>query len=284
MMMKNKSFAIFILTYKRPNEQITLETLRRQGYTGDIYAIVDNTDDTIEELKKQCKDSFKDIIIFDKKEYYDKTDTMDNFNNLKSVLYARNACIDIAEKMKLKNFMMIDDDVKQIVFRYEQDGKLKAKEIKNLDGVLDAIIDFENSNDIISCLGVGNAGSYIGGLEGRYKKGLELPVYCIFILKGENNIRFTGTSNEDETWWIKNCQLGKQTYAILKIAQNTFERGQNDGGLKEMYEEIGTYMRNFYSLIAYPSQFVLEFKDGEFKSRKNNNAISPKLLNERWKR
>ena len=60
--MKNK-FAVFILSHGRADNLKTLGTLRRQGYTGKIYVILDNEDDQIDEYKK-IKDI--EVIVFDK--------------------------------------------------------------------------------------------------------------------------------------------------------------------------------------------------------------------------
>ena len=50
--MGNKDFAVFILTHGRPDNLKTLTTLKKCGYTGEIYFIVDNEDKTIEQYQK----------------------------------------------------------------------------------------------------------------------------------------------------------------------------------------------------------------------------------------
>ena len=40
-----KDFAVFILTNGRPDRVVTYDTLKRCGYTGPIYLIVDDLDD-----------------------------------------------------------------------------------------------------------------------------------------------------------------------------------------------------------------------------------------------
>ena len=49
--MENKDFAVFILTHGRPDNVKTLSTLKKCGYTGKIYFIVDNEDKTIEQYQ-----------------------------------------------------------------------------------------------------------------------------------------------------------------------------------------------------------------------------------------
>lgn len=44
-MKRNKdNFAAFILTHGRPDNVITYQTLKKSGYTGKIYFIIDNED------------------------------------------------------------------------------------------------------------------------------------------------------------------------------------------------------------------------------------------------
>jgi len=45
-------FCIFILTHKRPDNQITLETLRRGNYSGKVYLVVDDLDPTLPEYQR----------------------------------------------------------------------------------------------------------------------------------------------------------------------------------------------------------------------------------------
>ena len=280
--MSKNSFAVFIVTYGRPKEQITLETLRKQGYTGDIYAIVDNTDDTVEQLKKEHYNDFKDIIVFDKEEYYKNTDTMDNFHNLKTVVYARNFCLDIAKKLNLEYFMMTDDDMKTVSFRVVKDNKLIGKKVKSLDKVFEAMLKLLNNKQIY-CLGFGNAGSYIGGLNGKYKKKMDIGSYNVYFLKN-GDMRFRGTSDEDATFYVDNVKIGNMCYLVLDVGYDSYERGSNKGGLSEMYKELGTYVRSFYAVIANPAVFKLYLRKNKFEIKKSFNSIAPKLLNERWKK
>ena len=57
--MKNKNFCAFILSHGRANNVKTYETLRRQGYTGDIYIVVDDEDKSIEEYRRGVEQLFR---------------------------------------------------------------------------------------------------------------------------------------------------------------------------------------------------------------------------------
>ena len=62
--MKNKNFAVFILSHGRPDNVITYKTLKKLRYKGKIYIIIDNEDKT---QKKYYKNFGNKVIIFDKK-------------------------------------------------------------------------------------------------------------------------------------------------------------------------------------------------------------------------
>ena len=92
----NEKFAVFILTHGRAKKQDTYRTLRKAGYTGKVYFLIDDEDNQQEEYKKQYG---KQVIIFDKKQAASITDAGDNFPKRNSVIYARNANIEIAQNL-----------------------------------------------------------------------------------------------------------------------------------------------------------------------------------------
>ena len=73
----NRKSAVFILSHGRPDNVITYQTLKRQGYTGKIFIIVDDGDKTLKEYKSRFKD---EVIVFSKKHYAGKFDIMDNLD------------------------------------------------------------------------------------------------------------------------------------------------------------------------------------------------------------
>ena len=87
--MKKNDFCVIILTYGRPEKQKTYNTLRKLGYTGEIFFLCSDDDNSIAIMKE--KYGLDRVHIFSKKEY-DYIDSFDNFENRKVIYYARNAC------------------------------------------------------------------------------------------------------------------------------------------------------------------------------------------------
>ena len=97
------NFAVFILTHGRPDNVVTLKTLKKCNYTGKYYIIIDNEDKTKDDYINKFGDK---VIIFNKIEISQKFDEADNFNDRRSIVYARNASFEIAEKLNIKYFML----------------------------------------------------------------------------------------------------------------------------------------------------------------------------------
>ena len=96
-------FAAFILSNGRPNNIKTLRALKKGNYTGNWYIICDDLDVTLPEYKKKFKDR---VIVFDKRAIAAKIDTGINDNeDMRAIVYARNACFDIAKQLGLTLFL-----------------------------------------------------------------------------------------------------------------------------------------------------------------------------------
>ena len=133
-------FAVFILTHGRADNVCTMKALERGGYTGKWYMIIDDEDDQADLYKENFGEDH--VIVFDKQAAYDRTDTMDNFNDHRAIIYARNESFRIAKELGLKYFLMLDDDYSSIDFRYAEGKTLKAKAVPDFDSVFEEMLNF----------------------------------------------------------------------------------------------------------------------------------------------
>lgn len=132
-------FTVFILTHGRSDDVTTLKTLKRCGYTGPVYLVIDTDDEEAPAYFARYGDK---VLQFSKKEIEHDFDVMDNFHNYGVILYARNACQKLAKKLGYKYMLQLDDDYTSFSFRYEQHRKLKSGKIKNLNKVFEDMLDF----------------------------------------------------------------------------------------------------------------------------------------------
>lgn len=111
-------FAVFILTHGRPDNVITYNTLKNMGYKGKMYLIIDNEDGKAEQYyDKFGKDN---VIMFDKLKISKEFDTVDNCEERRTVVYARNACFNIAKELGIEYFLELDDDYNQFRGRLQE--------------------------------------------------------------------------------------------------------------------------------------------------------------------
>ena len=94
-----EDFAVFILSHGRPDKVFTIKTLKRIGYTGKWYLVLDDEDSTRQEYINTFGEDH--ILLFNKDIVERTFDTMDNLDNKKVVVYARNVCFDFAKKLNL---------------------------------------------------------------------------------------------------------------------------------------------------------------------------------------
>lgn len=162
------NFAIFILSHGRANDMETVKAIQNAGYTGKWFVVIDDLDSQQELYKEKYGDN---VIVFDKKLWAEKTDTITNTGELRSPVFARNAISEIAKEKGLKYYAEFDDDLKTFQFRYNDKGKLAGKPIKNLNEDIEAMLEFQEVSGATS-LGFANSGGFIGGVEGRFKQGI----------------------------------------------------------------------------------------------------------------
>ena len=283
--MKNKSFAVFILSHGRANNVITIKTLREIGYTGKIYIIVDNEDEQINKYKNL--EDIEDVIIFNKEEEMKYTDTADNFKDHRLVVYARNKCHDIARELGLEYFLELDDDYTGFGIRYDNGGKLSRKKITKADTLFDAFIDFlEKSNALTVTFAQG--GDYIGGIGSKvWQDQLSRKAMNCFFCKTDRPFKFSGSTNEDVNAYITYGNKGKLMFTVADICMDQLQTQSNPGGLTDIYLDNGTYVKSFYSVIHQPQCVKISTMGNKFRRIHHKilwDKCTPKILSEQYKK
>lgn len=246
-----ENFAVFILTHGRPNNVKTYETLKKQGYTGLIYIIVDNEDKAQDEYKKRFGDK---VIIFDKADISERFDTGDNFNDRRAVFYARNACFDIARGLRLDYFLQLDDDYTGFWYKFSSNLMFRDRKSKNLDAVFSLVFEFLHKSGS-SSIALGQGGDLLGGGRGGELKKIYLKRKAMntFFCKTDRPFYFYGRVNEDVNTYVT---LGNRgcvfftTFLATIIQKSTQSSG---GGMTDLYLSEGTYRKSFYTVMYAPS-------------------------------
>lgn len=278
-------FGVLILTNKRPDRVKTYKTLKKGGYSGRIYIIVDNLDPTIDEYKKIFGDL---VVIFDKEEISKTFDKADNFNDMRAICYARNASFVIAKNLGLKTFVQLDDDYTDFSFRFDKNLDYNPKTIKNLDFIFDKVIKFMNETNI-DTIAFSQGGDFIGGEYSDFSQTVKLKRKAMnsFFCKTDKPFKFLGRVNEDVNTYTYSASLGLLLFTMNQVSLTQMQTQTNSGGMTEMYLDSGTYLKSFYSVIFQPSSVKIGILNSKFKRIHHivswKNTV-PKILRESVKK
>lgn len=245
-------FAVIIPTHGRHDRVFTIDSLRKSGYTGNFYLLCDDEDKQLDKYKAKYGDK---VMVFSKDDYKGKFDKMDNFGNKACVVYARNAMWDIAKKIGLKYFAVADDDYTAFEYRITSEGGYYSKRIKNINDVFNSYTDFLITSKVDTvCFAQG--GDFIGGKDNnKVANGFKVSrkMMNLYFFDVDKPIEFKGTINEDLTSSVTEGRTGRVILTSLMNSIVQRETQAQAGGLTEIYLELGTYVKSFYSVIAAPS-------------------------------
>lgn len=286
-MMDNSDFAVFILTHGRADRVVTHETLRRKGYTGKIYILIDNEDDEIEEYISRYGDQ---VIVFDKSAYDDAFDIEDNLDAIRGVVFARNANFGVAKKLGLKYFAQFDDDYSEFQYRFDENLNYKYRAVNNLDKIFDIFLNFLKNTNTKS-IAMAQGGDYMGGANGSnpYCKNPMLirKLMNTFFFKVDQPVTFLGRINEDVNLYVNDGKTGSIFFTSNVVSVGQKQTQSNPGGLTELYLDQGTYVKSFYTVLLSPSSVKvapLNSNYARLHHRVSWNHTVPKILSESLKK
>lgn len=284
MIAEMNDFVALILSHGRPDRVLTYDTLRRQGYTGKIRIVIDDQDKKADDYKRNFKD---EVIVFSKKEIAKTFDQADNSEDMRAIVYARNASFNIARDLKCDFFIQLDDDYKSIDWRF--DDKLNychRKMNASLDAVFSSLLKFFKSVPQCKSIALAQGGDYIGGASsgicfGDGRIGLHRKCMNSFICSTQRPFSFVGRINEDVNTYTYKASIGHLFFTSNQVALEQLQTQSNAGGMTDLYRASGTYVKSFYSVIFQPSS--VKIMSMGFTNRRLHHNIDwkttvPKIL------
>jgi hypothetical protein len=278
------NFVVFILSHGRANNMFTVNSLRKHGYTGKIIIVIDNEDKTADEYIQK----YEDVEIFDKKEIAKTFDEADNFQDRRAIIYARNACFEIAKKRGYQYFIELDDDYTGFEYRIYDEENQKPTKVFSLDNVFAALLLFYKQTKF-STISIAQGGDFIGGKNNRMAKKPTLFRKCMnsFICSTDRPFQFVGRINEDVNTYVYKQSIGllMGTIPFVALIQKTTQK--NKGGMTDLYLDSGTYVKSFYTVMFSPSSCkVAPMGDKHMRLHHeiNWNCAVPKLIRESVKK
>jgi hypothetical protein len=275
-------FAAFILTNGRPDNVKTYNSLRKRGYSGRIVIVVDDLDKTREQYVAKYGN---EVEIFDKKAIAKTFDSGDNFQDMRAIIYARNASFEIAKKLKIKYFIQLDDDYTAFKFRFNKELEYWPRSMRNLDRVFSSMVKFFEASGVDS-IAMSQGGDFIGGEENQNAKIITLKRKCMnsFLCSTNRPFKFIGRINEDVNAYTRLASTGLLVFTTNQISLEQTQTQTSAGGMTELYLDSGTYVKSFYSVMYQPSsvkiKIIRDRKDARLHHSVAWNKTVPKILRE----
>lgn len=244
-------FCALILTHGRPDRVKTLRALETHGYTGKVFIVIDDEDATADEYRRLYGDK---VISFSKTEIASRFDEGDNFNDRRSIFYARNAAFEIARQVGCRFFIQLDDDYSGFYYRFDGQGFYGNWKLEPLDWLLEQLCAFLEATPFAS-VAISQGGDHIGGggSPQMCKIGSRRKAMNSFVCDAERPFRFVGRINEDVNTYTCEQRRGLPFLSFMAAQVNQGATQLNAGGMTELYLDSGTYVKTFYSVMYAPS-------------------------------
>lgn len=279
-------FVAFILTHGRPDRVYTIDALKNAGYTGRIVLVIDNEDKTADQYYE--KFGKENVVMFDKLKKSKEFDTIDIGRDRRAIVYARNACFDIAKELGYKYFLELDDDYTNFRQRFIKDnGQFGSWYLKDFDAVVDCMLEFLETSGALT-VAFAQTGDFIGGSGSKvFKDKLARKAMNSFFCKTDNKFDFIGRINEDVNTYVNLGSKGHLFFTVSDMSLDQTQTQANSGGMTELYLNAGTYVKSFFTVISNPSSVKLYTVGSSHKRIHHSidwdNAV-PKIISSHYKK
>lgn len=285
MITSKNNFAVFILTHGRPDRVHTVKSLKASGYTGAVFIVVDDEDETVDEYKRVFGEQ---VIVFGKKESAATFDNGDNFEDRRAIIYARNACFGIAKKLGIKYFLQLDDDYTSFIYKFDHNLEYKESRVLSLDRLFDVMLNFYLKTPALT-IAMAQNGDFIGGKNSGFASDVRLHRKAMntFFCAVARPFQFVGRINEDVNTYTSMAAKGGLFLTIPNVAIIQVQTQKNKGGMTETYLDSGTYVKSFYTVMYAPSCTVIGMigtSRRRLHHRINWRACAPRILSEKYQK
>jgi hypothetical protein len=278
------NFAVFILTHGRADNVLTYSTLRKCGYNGKIYLVVDNEDEQIKKYQDNFGEEF--VKIFDKKAMADNIDEANNFDNRKVIVHSRNYCFTLAKELGYKYFIQLDDDYYEFIYKFsDTKGQVLSKDINK---IFNLMFDFYNKTDALSIC-FAQTGDFIGGVDngkGVYRFAKRKCMNSFFC-STDREFQFIGSINEDVNTYTTLASRGSLFLTIPVFAINQKDSQTQKDGMSDIYKLQGTYIKSFTTVLMQPSNVKVSIMNATHKRIHHSIAwknTTPMIVSQAYKK
>lgn len=281
------NFATFIISHGRPADIPTLKNLEKCGYTGKTYIVVDDQDKCLEEYKQYYNDS---VLVFNKQYYVDNAVSFSCEPLVNVAVHARNAVEDMAKRLGLEYFLLLDDDIINFQFKFVIGNKLNRIKAFDLDNIIHMYIDYMNKSNIAT-IGLANGGYFLGGNILTFTN----PSYAkfrllsnAFLRKVSYEVKWAPDMCEDFITSIVENRKGNIWISLPFLSCDCKVQGMNkkkvDGGNSNVYIEKGNYGVVIYSVLNLPDCYKLNYDKKLWFKCTSYDLTVPKIISSKYKK
>ncbi len=250
-------FAVCILTFGRSEKVYTYNTLRRQGYTGRIFLFCSIDDEQLPEYQKKYGN---EVVVFDKKDIVKRMDIMDNLDEWRCGVFARNAMMEMAPTLGIRYMCQIDDDMTAIYWSKDSQGNVSRTKVSDLDSIFCSVIKYYKKSGAMA-ISFSQGGDLLGGSANPVftQNKVRHKTMNTWFVSTDRPLVWNGRMNDD----ILTSTIGNYRGQLFICLPNLYivqtVTQQDSGGMTELYQAFGTYAKSMYLFIAAPSAIHVTF-------------------------
>lgn len=275
------NFAVFIISHERSERVETYDTLIDSGCVDPIYVVVDDEDTQLQRYKERFG---KSLLVFDKSRYVDEEDTVSGEKYTASAMYARNAVEDFAKSFNMDSFIMFDDDILRLRYRYICDNKIKSNTVGcTIHELFKLYGDFLISNNITD-ISFASVMFYCGGIDAvNYRVSNFRQCYAIHFRNTNIPMRWKGVMNED---FITVQDMAKRGYIFLTLPFILYETTPTNigGGTKETCDTMSEFRRSMLVTQVLSSCCRPVAVKGKIVNSYSKTKTFPMIISSRYKK
>lgn len=245
-------WAIFILTYGRPDRVHTLNLLSRLGYSGDWWLVCSTDDDTLPEYLERFPNK---VLTFDKDEIQFDRMTLDPRQG--TVVFARQATHQFAKRMGYRVYAQFDDDYMSLGFRNLEAPnwvkQLTIKDTDTFDRLCEATVRWLDESGA-TVVAWAQGGDHIGGsLNSSWARIVLRKTMNTMWQHTDTDEPFLGLINEDVNRYVLGGVQGRTHLTAFRVQMQQVQTQASAGGMSDIYNDAGTYLKSFFPVMICPS-------------------------------
>tara|TARA_R100000773_G_C4215520_1_gene114329 strand:+ start:771 stop:1670 length:900 start_codon:yes stop_codon:yes gene_type:complete len=262
---------IFIPSYHRPTNVKTAKYFVKKGYNSKkIHVFIDDETDDIDVYKKEMAKLNCHLHIFNMKEARDRYDFVHRQSkSRRSAGQCRNMFYDIAKKLNIDFYLVIDDDTRQYEikpFAIYTRGAVLEDFVKVFEGVKEFM-----QRQKIGLFGLSQTGDMFSVPDYKIFRNKVMNTTFVntkYIYRGERSIQDNDTSQ-----FVGVMNEGLFTGSVATgLALNPTSSATQKGGLTELYNENKLLNKSLVIPIQFPSLCYAE------RQKKNGGRLHHRIL------